>query len=65
MKTLLMSGTYERVMGYLESTQERNAPVTVNIFKARVLAMTCAMSDRDPVLLDIMQWLTIALCTGT
>jgi hypothetical protein len=43
--------TDERVMEYLESTQERDAPVTAEFVKAGVLAkMSFAMSEKDPAL---------------
>jgi hypothetical protein len=41
--------TNESVMKFLESTQERDASVTVEFFKAKVLAkVTFAMSEKDP-----------------
>jgi hypothetical protein len=42
--------TDESVMEFLESTQERDASVTAEFFKAEVLTkMTFAMSEKDPV----------------
>jgi hypothetical protein len=44
--------TDERVMEFLESTQERDASVTAEFVKAEVLAkVTFAMSEKDPALL--------------
>jgi hypothetical protein len=43
--------TNERVMGFLESTQERDASITAEFVKAEVLAkVTFAMSEKDPIL---------------
>jgi hypothetical protein len=43
--------TDENVMEFLESTQERDASITVEFFKAEVLAeVTFAMSEKDPAL---------------
>jgi hypothetical protein len=43
--------TKESVMEFLESTQERDAPVTAEFVKAEVLAkVTFAMSEKDPAL---------------
>jgi hypothetical protein len=43
--------TDERVMKFLDSTQERDAPVTAEFVKAEVLAkVTFAMSEKDPAL---------------
>jgi hypothetical protein len=43
--------TDESVMGFIESTQERDASVTAEFVKAEVLAkVTFAMSEKDPVL---------------
>jgi hypothetical protein len=43
--------TDESVMEFLESTQERDASVTIELVKAEVLAkVTFAMSEKDPAL---------------
>jgi hypothetical protein len=43
--------TDESAMEFLESTQERDAPVTAKFVKAEVLAkVTLAMSEKDPAL---------------
>jgi hypothetical protein len=43
--------TNERVMDFLESTQERDASITAEFVKAEVLAkVTFALSEKDPIL---------------
>jgi hypothetical protein len=56
--------TDESMMKFLESTQERDASITAEFVKAKVLEkLTIAMSEKDPALRVMKAWLTTIRCT--